>query len=208
MDQDELIRTGKYLPLIEEFYTIQGEGFHAGKAAYFVRLGGCDIGCEWCDTKFSWNASAFPPVAIDEIISKITNLPAKAVVVSGGEPLMYNLAYFTGKLKDHQIETFIETSGCHAMSGYWDWICLSPKKQNPPIKENLGLAHELKVIIRDKKDIEWAETNAEKVGENCYLYLQPEWSSVRRILPFIIEYVKQNPKWQISLQVHKYMGIP
>lgn len=208
MNREEQIRQGKLLPLIEEFYTIQGEGFHAGKAAYFVRLGGCDIGCEWCDTKFSWKASDFPPSAVDDIVNKIISFPAKAVVVTGGEPLLYNLDYFTSELKKNKIETFIETSGAHTMSGSWDWVCLSPKQQNPPLDENYLKANELKVIIQSQHDFEWAEKNARKVRENTYLYLQPEWSNVKEILPIIIDYVKQNPVWQISLQAHKYMGIP
>ncbi|MBE9480253.1 MAG: 7-carboxy-7-deazaguanine synthase QueE [Bacteroidetes bacterium] len=202
------LKKGKLLPLIEEFYTIQGEGFHTGKPAYFIRIGGCDVGCNWCDVKLSWNAKDFPPVRADEIIERAACYPAKAVVVTGGEPSLYNLDYFTKELKKKGIKTFVETSGSHKLTGMWDWICLSPKQQFPPRKEIYLKANELKVIIQDKDDFEWAENNAEMINENCYLFLQPEWSARRKILPEIIDYVKNNPKWRISLQSHKYIGIP
>jgi 7-carboxy-7-deazaguanine synthase len=205
---NQSLRNGKMLPLMEEFYTIQGEGFHTGKPAYFVRIGGCDVGCSWCDTKRSWNAEIHPAVAADEIVNRAKATEGKAVVVTGGEPSMYELAYFTEELHKHQIQTFIETSGAHDLTGEWDWICLSPKRQIPPKKEIFPKAHELKMIVQEEKDLEWAEENAEKVGDNCELYLQPEWSVAPKILPIIIEYAKHNPKWKISLQSHKYMKIP
>ncbi len=205
---DEQLKSGRMLPLMEEFYTIQGEGYHTGKPAYFVRIGGCDVGCSWCDTKRSWNAEIHPAVAADEIIERAIATAGKAVVVTGGEPSMYELGYFTEQLHKHQILTFIETSGAHKLTGEWDWICLSPKRQIPPKKAIFSKVHELKMIVQEEKDIEWAEENARKVGEACELYLQPEWSVSLKILPVIIEYAKNNPKWKISLQSHKYMKIP
>ncbi len=205
---DEGLKNGKLLPLMEEFYTIQGEGFHTGKPAYFVRIGGCDVGCSWCDTKRSWNAEIHPAVATDEIVERAKATEGQAVVVTGGEPSMYQLGYFTKELHKYKIQTFIETSGAHTLTGEWDWICLSPKRQIPPKEEIFPKAHELKMIVQEEKDLEWAELNAEKVGNQCELYLQPEWSVAPKILPVIIEYAKHNPKWKISLQSHKYMKIP
>jgi len=205
---EQNLKNGKLLPLMEEFYTIQGEGFHTGKPAYFVRIGGCDVGCSWCDTKRSWNAEIHPAVLADEIVKRAVATPGKAVVVTGGEPSMYELSYFTAELHKNQILTFIETSGAHKLSGEWDWICLSPKRQIPPKKEIFKKAHELKMIVQTEDDIAWAEENSLKVSERCELYLQPEWSVSSKILPIIIEYAKNNPKWKISLQSHKYMKIP
>ncbi len=199
---------GIKLPLVEEFYSIQGEGYHTGKPAYFIRIGGCDIGCSWCDTKFSWDPDLFPMVDTDRVIENALRTEAKAIVVTGGEPLMYDLTYLCSKLKKHGVETFIETSGAYPLTGIWDWICLSPKESAPPLEEIIEKANELKVIIQTQRDISWAEKNAEKVNEGCYLYLQPEWSQHKKILPVIIEYVKKNPRWRISLQVHKFMHIP
>ncbi|MCF8229877.1 MAG: 7-carboxy-7-deazaguanine synthase QueE [Bacteroidales bacterium] len=204
----EKIKDGRYLPLMEDFYTIQGEGYHTGKAAYFIRIGGCDVGCSWCDTKFSWNALKFPPVASDEVIKKIITCPARAVVVTGGEPSMYNLDYFTSELKKNNIQTFVETSGAYPLSGAWDWICLSPKKQSPPRKEIFSRADELKVIIHEDSDFAWAEENAKKVNNSCKLYLQPEWSVAPKIISRIVDYVMKDPGWNVSLQSHKYMRIP
>lgn len=199
---------GSLLPLMEEFYTIQGEGFHSGKAAYFIRLGGCDVGCHWCDVKESWDPSLHPLTPTDSIIEKAAQHPGKAVVVTGGEPLLYNLDALTKGLKAKGIQTFIETSGAYSLSGDWDWVCLSPKKFKAPVPE-IGLkAHELKVIVFNKSDFEWAEQHAAMVGPNCKLYLQPEWSKVDQMIPLIVEYVKEHPKWEISLQMHKYMHIP
>jgi 7-carboxy-7-deazaguanine synthase len=196
------------LPLVEEFYTIQGEGYHTGKPAYFIRIGGCDIGCSWCDTKFSWNPDLFPLVETDRVIENVLNTGAKAVVVTGGEPLMYNLTYLCSELKKHRVETFIETCGAYPLTGVWDWICLSPKRSAPPLKEIMELANELKVIIQTKRDIPWAKINADRVKDSCHLFLQPEWSRYTKILPVIVDHVKKNPRWRISLQVHKFMHIP
>ena len=204
----KIFEDGKKLPLMEEFYTIQGEGYHTGKPAYFIRLGGCDIGCSWCDTKLSWNPELHKLVEVEEIAMKAGTYPAKAVVVTGGEPLIYNLDFLCSELKKFNIKTFIETSGPYKLSGEWDWICLSPKKQNPPLPEIYAKANELKVIILSDNDFQWAEKNAKQVNKSCKLYLQPEWSRYKKIIPSIIEYVKNNPKWNISLQSHKFMNIP
>ncbi len=193
---------------MEEFYTIQGEGYHTGKPAYFIRLGGCDIGCSWCDTKLSWNPELHKLVEVEEIAIKAGTYPAKAVVVTGGEPLAYNLDFLCSELKKFNVKTFLETSGAYILSGEWDWICLSPKKQNPPIHEIYAKANELKVIILSDNDFQWAEKNAKQVNKSCKLYLQPEWSRYKKIIPAIVEYVKNNPKWNISLQSHKFMNIP
>ena len=205
---DNIFEDGKKLPLMEEFYTIQGEGYHTGKPAYFIRLGGCDIGCNWCDTKLSWNPELHKLVKVEEIAVKAGTYPAKAVVVTGGEPLSYNLDFLCSKLKKFNIKTFLETSGAYKLSGKWDWICLSPKKQNPPLPEIYAKANELKVIILSNNDFQWAENNAKQVNKSCKLYLQPEWSRYKKIIPAIIEYIKNNPKWSISLQSHKFMNIP
>ncbi|WP_291077474.1 7-carboxy-7-deazaguanine synthase QueE [Empedobacter sp. UBA5528] len=199
---------GTLLPLMEEFYTIQGEGYHSGKAAYFIRLGGCDVGCHWCDVKESWDASLHPLTPIEAIIRNAEQCPGKAVVITGGEPLMYNLSALTAELKKRNIETFIETSGAYPLSGFWDWICLSPKKFKAPLPEVCPRAGELKVIIFNKSDFKWAESYAEMVSPICKLYLQPEWSNSHLTIPLIVEYVKNNPKWEISLQTHKFLNIP
>lgn len=196
------------LPLMEEFYTIQGEGFNTGKAAYFIRIGGCDVGCHWCDVKESWDANLHPLTKVEQIIKNILQYNAKSVVVTGGEPLIYNLDYLTALLKEKNIETFIETSGAYKMSGKWDWVCLSPKKTMLPKEEVYKKASELKIIVYNLNDFKWAEEQATKVSQTCYLYLQPEWSKSNELTPLIIEYVKNNPKWMISLQTHKYMNIP
>ncbi len=199
---------GSLLPLMEEFYTIQGEGFHSGKAAYFIRLGGCDVGCHWCDVKESWNAELHPLTSVDTIVSNAAKYPAKTVVVTGGEPLLYNLDLLTSKLKANGIQTFIETSGAYPLSGTWDWICLSPKKFKAPLASIAPHDGELKVIVFNKSDFDWAEEHAQHVSKNCKLYLQPEWSKAEQMTPEIIEYVKNNPKWEVSLQSHKFMNIP
>jgi 7-carboxy-7-deazaguanine synthase len=199
---------GTLLPLMEEFYTIQGEGFNTGKAAYFIRLGGCDVGCHWCDVKESWDASIHPLTATDTIVDNATKYPGKAVVVTGGEPLIYNLDYLTKELQQRGIKTFIETSGAYPLSGSWDWICLSPKKFKSPTAGVAMYAHELKVIVFNKSDFEWAEQYAQLVSPDCKLYLQPEWSKSKEMIPFIVNYVMNNPKWEISLQTHKYLNIP
>lgn len=207
-NQKELLDKGELLPLMEEFYTIQGEGFNSGKAAYFIRIGGCDVGCHWCDVKESWDANIHPLTPVEKIVANVKEWKAGSVVVTGGEPLIYNLDTLTRILKENGIETFIETSGAYTLSGEWDWICLSPKKTMPPLDEIYKKAHELKVIIFNQHDFKWAEEQAAKTNPGCYLYLQPEWSKHSQLLPQIIEYVKSNPKWMISLQTHKYMNIP
>ena len=199
---------GALLPLMEEFYTIQGEGFHSGKAAYFIRLGGCDVGCHWCDVKESWDADLHPLTPIENIVTNASKYPGKAVVVTGGEPLLYNLDLLTQKIKAAGILTFIETSGAYPLSGDWDWICLSPKKFKAPRIDIAPLANELKVIVFNKSDFKWAEEYAELVSPTCKLYLQPEWSKSAEMTPLIIDYVMNNPKWEISLQTHKFLNIP
>jgi len=199
---------GSLLPLMEDFYTIQGEGYHTGKAAYFIRLGGCDVGCHWCDVKESWDAELHPLTSVDSIVNNAKTHPAKTVVITGGEPLIYNLDLLTRRLKEEGIKTFIETSGAYPLSGDWDWICLSPKKFKAPRLEVLAAAGELKVIVFNKSDFLWAEEHAALAAPNCKLYLQPEWSKAAEVTPLIIDYVKDNPKWNISLQTHKYLNIP
>lgn len=207
-EQEILLKEGKLLPVLEEFYSLQGEGYHTGKAAYFARLGGCDVGCHWCDVKESWNAASCPPVDADQIISHAAGYPAKAVVITGGEPLLYNLDYLAKGLHDRGLKTFLETSGSSPLTGTWDWICVSPKKVSPPLPEILAKANELKAIIEDFKDFDWAEENAGLVSDNCLLYLQPEWSLRDSMIPLVVNYIKIHPHWKISLQSHKYMGIP
>lgn len=196
------------LPLMEAFYTIQGEGYHRGKAAYFIRLGGCDVGCIWCDVKGSWDASLHPVQSVDQIVKDASIHPGKLAVVTGGEPFMYNLGELTSSLKRKGLQTNIETSGVYSLSGDWDWICFSPKKFKVPQEEVYEKAHELKVIIYNKSDFKWAEEHRIKVNSKCKMYLQPEWSKSEEMLPLIIEYVKNNPHWEISLQIHKFMNIP
>ncbi len=200
--------TGKMLPLVEEFHTIQGEGYHAGEAAWFIRLGGCDVGCNWCDSRFTWDPDLFPLVETDTIVRNAVSSGTKSVVVTGGEPLMWNLDYLCKELKKNNILTFIETSGVFAISGQWDWICLSPKKNMPPVRDICRMADELKVIIENSDDFIWAEKYRILVKRSCRLFLQPEWSRFETIIPQIVEYVKNNPSWKISLQSHKFMHIP
>ena len=207
-DKKTLLDEGKLLPLMEEFYTIQGEGFNTGKASYFIRIGGCDVGCHWCDVKESWDASIHPLTPTELIVEHVIESKTPAVVVTGGEPLIYNLTHLTTLLKKQQIKTYIETSGAYSLSGDWDWICLSPKKTMLPKQENYLAAHELKIIVFNKHDFIWAEEQANQVSKDCYLYLQPEWSKRHEITPLIVEYVKQHPRWMISLQTHKYIDIP
>lgn len=194
--------------MVEEFYSIQGEGFHFGKPAYFLRVGGCDVGCSWCDTPFSWNPDIHPVIDIDFLIDNILKCPAKAVVVTGGEPLIFNMDYLCKKLKENNIETLIETSGSHPVSGIWDWLCLSPKKHMPPVGNIHRQASELKVIIEKEADFAWAEENSMMVKDSCELYLQPEWSVYDKIIGKIVDYVLANPHWKVSLQAHKFMRIP
>lgn len=196
------------LPLMEAFYTLQGEGYHSGKAAYFIRLGGCDVGCVWCDVKESWEADAHPKVSIENIVAEALRHPARMAVVTGGEPLMHNLDKLTELLQASGFHTNIETSGAHPMSGRWDWVCFSPKKFKAPHPSVYAQANELKVIVYNKTDFEFAEHHAALVNENCVLLLQPEWSRVQEMTPLIVDYVKQHPQWRVSLQTHKYMDIP
>jgi len=206
--EKELISGGKVLPVVEEFFTLQGEGYQTGRAAYFIRLGGCDIGCSWCDSRFSWNPALHPMVETIALIDHVIDSGADSVVVTGGEPLMWNLDFICNGLKSKNISTFIETSGAYPLSGTWDWICLSPKKNMPPGDEMCNIADELKVIVQDTSDFEWAEKYRGMVRQECRLFLQPEWSRFEKIIPDIVDYIKKNPKWRISLQVHKYMHIP
>jgi len=198
---------GEMLPLMEEFYTIQGEGFHTGKAAYFIRIGGCDVGCHWCDVKESWNADLHPAT---ETIGIIENAKknANTVVITGGEPLMWNLDLLTSELQKNNIKTHIETSGAYPLSGKWNWICLSPKKTKLPLQDIYHVANELKIIINNMHDFKFAEEQASKVSENCELFLQAEWSKRDKVTPIMVDYVLKNPKWKISLQSHKYLNIP
>ena len=218
----ERVASGKVemLPVMEAFYTLQGEGFHQGKAAYFIRLGGCDVGCVWCDVKESWDFSAHPQKSIAQIVDEAkstvgnqstvnTQLHNKHVcVITGGEPLMHDLSNLTNLLQETGFATHIETSGAYPLTGSWDWICVSPKKFKRPLKEVLQTASELKVVVYNKSDFSWAEDNAALVSPQCQLYLQPEWSKANTITPLIIDYIKSQPRWQLSLQIHKYINIP
>jgi len=206
--EDILLSEGKMLPLMEEFYSIQGEGHNTGQAAYFIRIGGCDVGCSWCDVKESWNRNLHPPTLTDQIIENASKYPGKAVVVTGGEPLMNNMDYLCSGLKSKGIKRFLESSGAHPYSGDWDWICVSPKRNSPPIPELYNKADELKVVIETPADFKWAEKNAKLVNKECLLYLQPEWSQADIMMSEITEYVMQHPEWKISIQSHKYMRIP
>jgi len=245
MTQQDLLNSGKLLPVMEEFYSLQGEGFHTGEAAWFIRIGGCDVGCAWCDIKESWNAALFPPVETDKVVEKALLCPANAVIVTGGEPLLYNLDYLCEQLRNRSavgsqqlaglsdpdvpkspkgellpslqgsvgegstgIHTFLETSGSQPLSGTWDWICLSPKRDWPPREEFYALSHELKMIIHEEEDFTWAETQRARMNGQGHLYLQPEWSRRVEILPKIIRYIERFPVWKLSLQTHKYIGIP
>ncbi len=203
----EQVDRGLMLPLMEEFYTIQGEGFHKGTAAYFIRVGGCDVGCHWCDVKESWNADTHPPTSIDHIVENAAKY-SKTIVVTGGEPLTWDMGPLTDSLKAKGLQTHIETSGAYPLTGTWDWICLSPKKNKLPEKKIYDEAHELKVIVYNNHDLIFAETEASKVNGGCILYLQPEWSVREKVTPLIVDYVMQNPKWKVSLQTHKYLNIP
>lgn len=202
-----LIDKGIMLPLMEEFYTIQGEGYYTGKAAYFIRVGGCDVGCHWCDVKESWNADLHPPTMADLIVENVKK-HTDTVVITGGEPLMWSMDYLTNLLQENNIKTHIETSGAYSFSGKWDWFCLSPKKTKLPLEEVYKEADELKMIIHNNSDFEFAEQQARKVSNKCELFLQPEWSKKEKMTEKIVEYVMKNPKWKISLQTHKYLNIP
>lgn len=193
---------------MERFYSLQGEGFHTGKPASFVRIGGCDVGCYWCDVKEAWDGSVHPLTPIEDIVDFVAAQPAKAVVITGGEPLSYNLGPLCAALKKKQVSIFLETCGAYPLTGQYDWICLSPKVNMEPRRDMLHAADELKVIIHDAADLTWAEKNAALVKDKCKLFLQPEWSQYHKILPRIVSYVQENPKWMVSLQAHKFMHIP
>ena len=192
---------------MESFYTIQGEGFHQGRAAYFIRLGGCDVGCVWCDVKESWDASKHPLITVEKLVEEVQQTPAKLVVITGGEPLLHDLHFLTHKLQAAGFETNIETSGSSPLSGSWNWICLSPKKFKAPLPEVVPFANELKIIIFNKTDFKWAEEYAARVAPTCKLYLQPEWSKAAEMTPLIVDYIMANPQWELSLQIHKYIGV-
>lgn len=200
--------TTSSLPIMEHFYTIQGEGFHSGRAAYFIRIAGCDVGCVWCDVKESWDANEHQSMLIDKLVQLVVDSKSNFCVITGGEPCMYDLTELTQKLKLNNIEIALETSGCYELIGEIDWYCFSPKKFKAPNTQAYSLASELKVIISHPSDFEWANSHAEKVNDDCKLYLQVEWSKKERFLPLIIEYVKNNPQWKISTQTHKIMNIP
>ncbi|MEK6154509.1 7-carboxy-7-deazaguanine synthase QueE [Flavobacteriaceae bacterium 3-367] len=202
-----LVDEGIMLPLMEEFYTIQGEGFHKGTAAYFIRVGGCDVGCHWCDVKESWNAGTHPPTPVEDIAVNAANY-SDTIVVTGGEPLTWDMGPLTLALKTRNLQTHIETSGAYPLTGTWDWICLSPKKNKLPLGDVHQRAHELKVIVYNKHDLIFAEEQARQVREDCVLYLQPEWSVRDKVTPMIVDYVMAHPKWKVSLQTHKYLNIP
>lgn len=196
------------LPVMEQFYTIQGEGFNTGRAAYFIRLGGCDVGCVWCDVKESWDADAHPRQAVADLVAAVLAHPGRNVVITGGEPLMHDCGPLTAALQAAGCQTWIETSGAHPLSGHWDWVCVSPKKFKAPRPEVLAAANELKVVVFNESDFAWAESHAALVPPTARLYLQPEWSRAARITPAIIDYAKAHPCWQVSLQTHKYLDIP
>ena len=206
-NQKELIDKGLLLPLMESFYTIQGEGYHKGSAAFFIRLGGCDVGCHWCDVKESWDPDIHPPTKITDIVINVKK-SSDIVVITGGEPLMWDMNPITKLLNKNNIKTHIETSGAYQFSGNWDWVCLSPKKNKNPIDKIYSKANELKMIIYNLDDLKFAEIESRKVSNNCLLYLQPEWSKRDKIMPIIVDYVMKNPKWKVSLQTHKYLNIP
>jgi 7-carboxy-7-deazaguanine synthase len=195
-------------PLMEHFYTIQGEGYNTGKPCYFIRLGGCDVGCVWCDVKESWDASAHPSVSIEAMVEFVKHAKAERVVITGGEPLMYDLTALTNAFREASVKTYLETSGAYTLTGTWDWICISPKKFKAPLDNVLAKADELKVIVFNKSDFDWAENHKSKVSASCRLYLQPEFSVLDKVLPQIIEYIKLHPEWTMSLQTHKIMQIP
>ncbi len=203
----EQMEQGLMLPVMEQFYTVQGEGAHTGTAAWFIRLGGCDVGCHWCDVKESWNAELHPVSSVESIVDQV-DVRTDTVVVTGGEPLMWNLIPLTEALRQKGYKLHLETSGAHPLSGKWDWICLSPKKFQPPLGEVYKEAHELKVIVYHPSDFQWGETHAADVGPNCTLFFQPEWSRRETVAPLMVDYVQNHPRWKISIQTHKYLRIP
>jgi organic radical activating enzyme len=203
------METSQYsFPVMEHFYTLQGEGYHQGRAAYFIRLGGCDVGCVWCDVKDSWDGGKHPLYKVDELLAEVKKTLTEIVVITGGEPLMHNLDALTKGLQEAGLRTHIETSGAHPLSGSWNWICLSPKKFKAPLLDVLPKANELKVVVFNKSDFDWAEKHAALVSPDCKLYLQPEWDKATAMTPLIIEYIRNHPKWELSLQIHKYINVP
>jgi 7-carboxy-7-deazaguanine synthase len=204
----ETQHTTTLLPVMEHFYTLQGEGLYQGKAAYFIRLGGCDVGCVWCDVKDSWDAGKHPLLKIEDLVAEAKKTPTEIAVITGGEPLMHDLTYLTEQLHKVGLRTHMETSGSSPLSGTWDWITLSPKKFKAPLPEVITHADELKVVVFNKSDFDWAEKYAAQVSPQCKLYFQPEWDKASVVTPMIIEYIKAHPKWQLSLQIHKYINVP
>lgn len=200
--------TTQLLPVMEHFYTIQGEGYYQGRAAYFVRLGGCDVGCPWCDVKESWDADAHPKMSVKEIVDAVVEAGAKICVITGGEPLMYDLTDLTEQLRTNNVRSHTETSGAYPVRGTFDWITVSPKRYKPPVDSIMPMASELKVVINHRNDFRWAEQYAAKVSPTCKLYLSPEWEQEEEMVPMVIEYVKENQQWEISLQIHKYLNVP
>lgn len=208
LNQEDKLKNGQILPLMESFLSIQGEGYFAGKSSYFLRIGGCDVGCHWCDVKESWDPKIHPLTEVDKIIKEVQKNSVDIIVITGGEPLMWNLDYLCHRLKELNFKIHLETSGAYNISGKFDWICLSPKKTLKPIKEVQDLANELKVIISNKNDFKWAQIQSKKVKKSCKLFLQPEWSKKQELLPEIVNFVSNNIQWSISLQTHKYMNLP
>ncbi len=205
--KDSLVK-GLILPVMEMFYSLQGEGTHTGESAFFIRIGGCDVGCHWCDEKESWNPELHPLLTINDIINTIPAISSKSIVITGGEPLQFNLTSLCDALHSQGFMLFLETSGFMPLSGKWEWICLSPKQNAPPLQDIYQTANELKIIIANEDDFAWAEYNANKVNMSCRLFLQPEWSNQKKIIPLLVKYILQNSKWNLSLQMHKYIGIP
>ena len=203
-----LLSDGSFLPVMEHFYTIQGEGMHSGSAAYFIRLAGCDVGCHWCDVKDSWDEKRYASIEVNDLAAVAKDSNSGIAVVTGGEPTMHPLQKLTRALKKAKMKTHLETSGAYEITGSFDWICVSPKKRKPPLKQSLENADELKVIIYNKDDFNWAEENASRISKHCKLFLQPEWGRAKNVMPWITDYIKLNPKWKVSLQIHKYMNIP
>lgn len=196
------------LPLMEEFLTLQGEGAHTGSSAYFLRIGGCDVGCHWCDVKESWNAELHPVTPLEQMVQNAVASGSPTVVVTGGEPLMWNMGPLTDALHAAGLQVHLETSGAYPLTGTWDWICLSPKKTKAPRSEWYAVAHELKVIVFNNDDFRWAEVHAREINQGAQRFLQPEWSKREKALPEIIAYIERNPTWRLSLQTHKYIGLP
>jgi 7-carboxy-7-deazaguanine synthase len=195
------------LPIMETFYSIQGEGYYQGHAAFFIRLAGCDVGCVWCDVKESWDANQHAHRSISDLVNEVKSTKAKIVIITGGEPLMYDCSLITSALHDAGFQVHLETSGAYPLSGQWDWICVSPKKFKAPLDEVLNRASELKVVVFNKTDFDWAITNAKKVSDTCLLYLQPEWSKEKEMLVLMTEFIQMNPNWNLSLQIHKYLNV-